>query len=237
MAAEARVTPPKHANPERQELINSLHQRMLDMEDRSRSMSKQMPPADVPQAEEAQDLKSEEGLVQEDSCCSAQPLAEQSSAAAAEESPAEGRQIAAQAVVEATPVTSPAPVSPVAPQPRSPPLHVAAHTPPPLPSQQPAAQPPVPQEELFATPVAHPEPATPPQATSATPIGAYETPMAVGEHGGHVQSSWEDRGLTFLAVLLAALIAAMLLRRVILSLRPHEADGLFSVNPMGDIEL
>ena len=38
MAIEARNTPPKHANLERQELITSLHQRMLEMEEQSKSL-------------------------------------------------------------------------------------------------------------------------------------------------------------------------------------------------------
>jgi ubiquitin-conjugating enzyme E2 J1 len=41
MATEARNTPPKHANAQRQELINTLHQRMLDGEERSRGVYKQ----------------------------------------------------------------------------------------------------------------------------------------------------------------------------------------------------
>lgn len=40
MAIEARITPPKHANAERQELIKRMHAQMLDMEDRSRAIHK-----------------------------------------------------------------------------------------------------------------------------------------------------------------------------------------------------
>jgi ubiquitin-conjugating enzyme E2 J1 len=40
MAVEARITPPKHANAERQELIKRMHAQMLDMEDRSRAIHK-----------------------------------------------------------------------------------------------------------------------------------------------------------------------------------------------------
>lgn len=40
MAAEARVTPPKHSNVERHELIRRMHEKMLDMEARSRAIHK-----------------------------------------------------------------------------------------------------------------------------------------------------------------------------------------------------
>lgn len=35
MAAEAHANPPKHSNPERQELINSMHEKMIELESRS----------------------------------------------------------------------------------------------------------------------------------------------------------------------------------------------------------
>ena len=186
MAAEARATPPRHGTPDRQALINDMHQRMRDMEGRSRAMYTQTGPAE-------------------------QPAEAEGGAADAE-----------------------APAAEAAPEDAAAPQHDAA----PPGAEEAAAQPSTPARPAAAPeppPAAAPPPLPPPDVE---PQQAYHAPLAPQAAAAAAGSgSWEDRGLTYLAFLLLFSIAALLLRRVALTLRLPPADEFFSVNPIADVEL
>jgi ubiquitin-conjugating enzyme E2 J1 len=187
-AVAARIAPPRHANAERQALIASLHQRMLEMEDRSRRVYKHdsaqatTPPSD----ETVQEEKAAES-----SGCVAPALAPEhtdSGAAASRDALPSEQQ---------------------------------------LPRDQPEGG--VLAQEL-AVPVDTTVPAEPPEeglrlrreTAPAHPPPAVALPRPRHHHQPQVQlvqqqSSWEDRGLTYLAILLAFSIVALLLRKALLA--------------------
>lgn len=188
MASEARTRPPSYGTPERQQLIDDMHRRMLEMEERSRR-----------------------------ECCQAQ---EPAAAATSEAAPADraGSEAAPQAAEAAAPAT------PAAPPPAAEP---PAAAPPTAPAGSPAAgglpAAPAASAPAAAAPAAPAEQAELRQrqpgaaaaalsgsAWAAAPVAAPAVlqPVPARHH------SWEDRGLTYLAVLLALCIAALVIRKV-----------------------
>lgn len=202
MAAESRTRPPSYGNKERQALIDAMHSRMLEMEERSRQLCK---------AEQQQDAGP---------AAAAAPEGGTAAQAAAEAATAGGEAAGAAAGAAEQPVAGsspePAAASPAAAAAAASPLTAAVQpsSPAPLAAASTPAAPAAPAE-LRQRPavVAAPQPASPlvPQAVAPVPLAA---PVAVA---AAPHNSWEDRGLTYLAVLLVLCIAALLIRKVRLS--------------------
>ena len=200
LAKEARDNPPKHSNPERQELINSLHQQMLEMEEKSRSLYLQ---------NSSNASKDNDGSVKEDEEVGALENEEGEEATTSNEKEENN---------ESSPL-----------------LPAAVQTTEEF-VGQPSSSPPQQQEEqgeenrnLETINAQPPPPLSPQQHYTITP----ET------HPNHHQS-WEDKGLTYLALLLGVLLVAVLLRRAVVAFSSGESNDavLFSVNPSAaDIEL
>lgn len=258
IAAEARATPPKHPNPDRQALINEMHQKMLDMEETSKALhagppreSDTVPESPASTGPEAQVAETQPAVEGDQQQRQEQPAASPASPASQQQQGADtppGTELLATpstvddeasvpllattqqqgqtAQQQPTPsrATTPPPAAAVASPALSPQSPAQHHQ-----QLQPAAQ-----RELQFTP----NPQTPPRgnapATMATPqsVQYQATPL----HHHHLGSSWEDKGLTYLAVLLIVCITTLLLRRVLVSVR-IEPDELFSVNPVADVEL
>ena len=199
IAAEARATPPSQANPERQQLIDAIHQRLLESEERSRAMHCQ--------TTEKEEESTQDGVVPQ-------------AGSPAPPAPAGGD------VPSTEPAASPAPL-----------LVAETLVEPSEPATPSSAPAPVPSPE--ATPSAPAAAATPPMLGSPLAAPADPAPAAPLEAPARSASaSWEDRGLTFLALLLSVLLLAVLLRRVVVSAtRPQGADDFFSVSPLSDVEL
>lgn len=178
MAREARETPPKHGNADRQELIANLHARMLEMEERSKALALNEHVPESPGEEQEKEVDKEEEQVD-------------------------------------ISVPAPSSVSQPIPEPNASPT---AATPPPQPSLSSSST-----------------------VTSPTPSPSLPPPLPQQQQQQQQQhhSSWEDKGLTYLAALLVALLVAVLLRRVIVAFLPtYKHDPLmFSVNPTADIDL
>lgn len=194
MAAEARARPPAYGTPERQQLIDDMHRRMLDMEERSRrECCQEREPADATAAEAAPaQPPADEAAVQE-----AEAAAPASPAAQAPPLAVEPAGAAFPAAAAASPAAGGLPAVPA-----------AAATPPaaaPAMLSQPA--------ELRQRPAA----AAAAQAAAAggSPWTAAPVAVPAGMQPAPARHhSWEDRGLTYLAVLLALCIAALVIRKV-----------------------
>jgi hypothetical protein len=210
LAAESRVAPPAYGSEERRELLRELHQRMLDMEERSRALCSSERAADAgPDSTPA--AQSPDASAQPDEAAAAAGAEASSSAAAAAASGAVSEQQVQPAAEEAA---GPVPLSVL-----QPPVTAASSL---LAAALPAAAPPPPAPAL-ATPaeselrqrvaaVAAAAAASPP------PVPAPLPPLAVAHMAGppqvlHADHSWEDRGLTYLAVVLALCIAALVVRK------------------------
>ncbi len=104
------------------------------------------------------------------------------------------------------------------------PFHAAVEEPTATPTREP-------ESPLFRSPPLRSSPSLPTTPTTST-TGAEES-----------SSSWEDKGLSFVAVLLGAIILAVLLRRMVLAFAPAGGRGsssdplLFSVNPSADFDI
>ncbi|KAI7845115.1 hypothetical protein COHA_001320 [Chlorella ohadii] len=233
MAAESRTRPPSYGNKDRQALIDAMHQRMLGMEDRSRQLCKAEQQQDAgPEAAAA-----EGGAPQAAPEAAAEAEAASVGGAAAEEQPADEAVPEPAAVPAAAAAAAAVAASPpaAAVQPSSPAQPAAAPTPTVAPV--PAAAPPAAAElrqrpAAAATAAAGAQPGSPPapQAVAAVPLGAPAV-VAAGPH-----QSWEDRGLTYLAVLLVLCIAALLIRKVMLAVSLNNQD-LYSFNHVEGVEL
>jgi len=212
MADEARNTPPRHASADRQQLINGLHQRMLEMEERSRMLYKYQS-SNEPTSEVAQPLSAQQSSRHADAPSSTGPETLSRSSERGEEQPL-------------SPMSTPPP-SPTTSQNNSTDVSRTAEMTTPLASS-----------EAGPTPVIEPQRAA--ARSSPDPVTSHlEEPLTQQPAPGPallLSTSWEDRGLTFLALLLVALLAAVVLRRSLRSL-PQSTDGLFSVNPLGEMDL
>lgn len=210
MAAESRTRPPAYGSAERQELIATMHQRMLDLEERSRALLRQeKPPAESPAAETAEAAAAEA----EAPAAEAEPAASPAGAVVAE--PAAAEQQAQQQEAAAAPAAA------------APALGAAASA-----AARPAALP---------APAAEPELRQRPAAAGAAAVVQplwQEPPLRMPQpmHGREVEpttdalrraddrfarqrtgvppQSWEDRSLTYLAVVLALCIGALVIRKV-----------------------
>lgn len=196
MAAESRVLPPRFGTEERRELIAAMHQRMLELEPRSRAVCCQERVADAgPEAAEAAAIAqarppaSPQAAVQPEG--QQPPLQE-----AAQQQPQQQQQQPAE-VVPLVPAARPD-VVPAAPEPAPVLVPAAPATP---------AEPELRQRAAAAAA----SPVAPPMA-AAQEAAPAELPQPQYRHGN--ATSWEDRGLTYLAVLLALCIAALLARKV-----------------------
>jgi hypothetical protein len=185
MAAESRLRAPAYGGPDRQALVADMHQRMLDLEERSRAVCKQERAADAgpaaatgaesPPATEQQQQQQQQPVQAQPA--QAQPQDQEQGSMGAEQAPA------------AAP--TPAPSAPAAAT-AAPPAPAAPLVAPPTPAE--------PELRQRFVPAAPSPPAT--QHVAAVPAGA------------HPHLSWEDRGLTYLAVLLALCIGALVVRKV-----------------------
>jgi ubiquitin-conjugating enzyme E2 J1 len=224
MAAESRTRPPKYGNKDRQALIDSMHQRMLEMEERSRQLCKAeqqhdagaAAPAEagVPEAAPEATAAEAEAASTDSAAAGEQPAA---AAAAAAEQPAAAPAAAAAGSPPAAAVQVSSPVQPT-----------------PVLQPSPALPPSPPAAELRQrpTPVAAAQPSSPPalQPVAAAPLAGPAAVAAVPH------DSWEDRGLTYLAVLLVLCIAALLIRKVMLAVSLNNQD-LYSFNHVEGVEL
>ncbi|PSC75073.1 ubiquitin-conjugating enzyme E2 32 [Micractinium conductrix] len=227
MAAEARAHPPTYGSADRQRLIAEMHQKMLDMEERSRALcfSDQRPTAQPAEAAQAAE---------------AAPAAAQ--AEAATEAAAEATAAPAVPSPSAALTASPTATSPEAAVPAAGAAAAAA--------APPAAAPATPAAPAAATATpAEPEPrARPAAAAAASPWGApapvpvaaaaaaAAAPMGLAVHH-HPHQSWEDRGLTYLAVLLGLAIAALVIRKVLVAFTFHSDDLYTFHNHVEGVEL
>lgn len=213
MATEARNTPPKHVNIQRQELINTLHQRMLDMEERSRSDYKQ---SAHPVVTDASLLSS--SVEQE----VPPPNLEKAPAIAAHMS--HGEENSSTAVKEDNQANTPIVEAKV--------LSRRPQTPE-------SASTRLQNEDLSVSYEPPTSPViTPAMAPSPTLLSSLARPPTPTTQMG----SWEDRGLTYASVLLGVLIALILLRKLVLAFLTalrHRADDAFSftATSLTDLEL
>lgn len=187
MAAESRLRPPTYGGPDRQALIAEMHQRMLDSEERSRLLVKQERAADADAGPPSA------AAVEGPSPASEQQQQREQQPAIASRAPAssqEQEQGLPEAAVLPQEAPTPAPSAPAAAAVQSAPAAAAAAPPTP-------AEPELRQRWVPTAPS--------PQAAS---------PAAAVPAGAHPHTSWEDRGLTYLAVVLALCIAALVVRKV-----------------------
>ena len=265
IALEVRNSPPKVSNAERQEQVNSLHQRLLEMEEESRALydrsAKQAPPPS--KSEEETTIEADATTIETDGAASSQPAHQTPEKTTIIENKEEKNVVqvlqpevpAVSASVDGTAEVS----TPIVAQ--STPSPAGAHT----------SSPTEPRFEnsSVASPVRAAAPLPTPSATPETPNGNVyiHTHLTPGQGQPRMEVStpttipaeaafsplpagtplqpaithtdtWEDRGLTYLALVLGVLLLAVLLRRVILAFAPSSGNDamLFSVNP-SDIDL
>jgi hypothetical protein len=219
IAMEARTTPPKHGNSDIQELINAQHQKMLELEEESKNLYTR---GGSPKAADACGGSSGEALAEE----------EGGGGGAGADTPSEEvlvdrKEEENKVMFKPEETTTPTPSTPL-----SPPLETLFQ---PEQRNEAAAAAATRGEEEEARPFLQRQPSTPLSPTHTT------TPLATPSTASH--SSWEDRGLSFLAVLLGAIILAVVLKRVVLAFAPGAGSGsssdplLFSVNPSADFDI
>ncbi|KAL4447621.1 hypothetical protein ABPG75_004840 [Micractinium tetrahymenae] len=208
MAKESRTRPPSYGTPDRHQLIDDMHRRMLDMEERSRAECRQEHEPAAAAAEAAPEA----------AAGAAQQAAEAAPPAATAASPAAQAPPAEPAAAAASPPAAPSPVPAAAAAP-------------------PAAAPATPAEPagLRQRPAAAAAAPPPPPAGSPWAAAPLAAPVGVPPAPAHPHS-WEDRGLTYLAVLLALCIAALVIRKVVVAFSFH-SDDLFTFNHVEGVEL
>lgn len=192
MAAEARARPPSYGTPDRQQLIEDMHQRMLDLEERSRrECCLEREPAAAAAAEASSPPEQ------------AAAEAPQAAAAAPPAAPA------AQGLPAAEPSAEPSPVATASPAAGGLPAAPAAAATPPAAAPAAVAEPAeLRQRPTAAAAASAAPPAGSPWAAAPMAVPAGVQPAPARHH------SWEDKGLTYLAVLLALCIAALVIRKV-----------------------
>lgn len=226
MAMEARNTPPKHANSDIQELINTQHQRMLDLEEESRNLFSR---GGSPKAAEATNSS---GGIDQPEDAGAAAGEEVLSPSPREETPSEEE--ASKLMFQPSQLESTPPATPASPS------LAAATTPTMTPLFQPDG------EAAAATPSQLTTPSSAAPHFSPLPTVNVATPPAPHASSSIAylnNSNWEDKGLSFIAVLLGAMVVAILLRRMVLAFAPATGSGsssdplLFSVNPSADFDI
>lgn len=222
MAAESRTRPPTYGNKDRQALIDAMHRRMLEMEERSRQLCKAEHAHDAGPAAAAAEGGAPEAAAE----AGAGGDATAEAAAAPEAQPAAAgtpEQQEAQAAVASPSATA-------AVQPSSPAQPAAAvSTPVAAPAPSPLAAAEV-RQRPAALAAAQPRSPPAPAPAATVPLAGPAAVAAVPHQ------SWEDRGLTYLAVLLVLCIAALLIRKVMLAVSLDNQD-LYSFNHVEGVEL
>ena len=199
MAAESRVRAPVYGSEARQQLIQRMHARLLELEPQSRQLYKRDAVEEQGGPQEGGEAAGQEGVEEE------------------EEAPATPAPVATNFV--APEGAAPAVETPARAQ--GEPAGVATSAPP-APGASPAdASPAAAAREGTAAAAAVAAAAAPRAAESAGGPPAAVVDEQPREHAGvaplHQQGhhSWEDRGLTYLAMLLGVLILALLIRKVL----------------------
>lgn len=224
MAIEARTTPPKHANCDVQELINAQHQNMLDLEEESKNLYSR---GGSPKAAQAESRGME---LAEGEASVVVPAGTPSEEAVIGSDEEEKGKVMFQPQ-ETTPSVTPSSSS----------LEAAITTPPLFQPQQ--------KEDMAATPTGYGASSSEGrepflrQPTPSPPLSpSLAVPAATTTTTSPSSTSWEDKGLSFVAVLLGAILLAVVLRRMVLAFAPTGGRGsssdplLFSVNPSADFD-
>jgi hypothetical protein len=235
IAMEARTTPPKHANSDIQELINAQHQKMIDLEEESKNLYSRGGSPKVPHAQSSGVVELAEG-----EATVALP------AAAAATTPSEEAVFdSAEKDNNDTIMFQPQETTP--PPSSSSPSSKAAVTTPLLFQQQQQQQ----DEEVAATPrgaiasLSERETLLRQPTSSSPQSPSHSIPRALPRDNTATSpssASWEDKGLSFVAALLGALVLAVLLRRMVVAFAPAGGRGsssdplLFSVTPSADFD-
>lgn len=231
IAMESRTTPPKHANSDIQELINAQHQKMIELEEESKNLYSRggSPKGALEESSGGEQIANGEASV---------PLAAKTTSSEEQAvSLANAKEEKGKVMFQSQETTPPASSF------SSPPLDEAI-TPPPLFQKQQDEGAGATSTEAKSSSLEEREPLL----RQPTPTIPLSPPHSVPEGTTTTttpppsSTSWEDKGLSFIAALLGALLLAVLLRRMVLAFVPTGGRGsssdplLFSVNPSADFD-